>query len=66
MNGTDSNKIKPNWIVYYEITKYEWDCPLCAYTNLHTESPEYKKTIRCFKCGSFFDKIRNGGYLEKG
>jgi ribosomal protein L37AE/L43A len=56
---------KPDWVKYYQVTNYEWDCPSCNYTNVNTQDPT-GRVLRCFKCGSHFDHVRDGGYLEKG
>lgn len=60
----DQYKIKPDWVRYYKIETYEWDCPICGYTNGTDESPA-SRVLRCFKCGSYFDKVREGSYMHK-
>jgi transcription elongation factor Elf1 len=65
MDGTDADNRKPNWVRYYQVISYEWECPICDHTNGTKEDPSHR-VLRCFKCGSYFDKVRDGGYSEKG
>jgi len=59
------SETKPDWVKYFKIVSYEWSCPLCNHINKVSQEPSFR-TIRCFKCGSYFDNVRDGGFLEKG
>lgn len=60
----EDKDVKQDWVQYFAVTSYEWDCPLCSYTNSTKEIPEYRK-LRCLKCGSYFKNVRDGGFVDK-